>query len=288
MHIILGATGHVGSAAAQTLLDRGEPVTVVLHNPQKAPEWQQKGAQVAIADVHDVEALRQVFRKGQRLFLLNPPASPATDTATEERKTVAALMAAIEGSGLEKIVAESTYGAQPGEQVGDLGVLYEMEQALAAQSIPASIIRAAYYMSNWDAALQTARQSGQVHTFYPPDFQLPMVAPQDLGQVAARLLTEPPARTGLHYVEGPTRYSSADVAAAFADALHKPVAAVETPHTQWPEALRALGFSATAAESFAAMTEITRAGQFPTLATVEHGSTTLQQYIQELARNHPE
>ncbi|MDO7848198.1 NmrA family NAD(P)-binding protein [Hymenobacter sp. M29] len=287
MHIILGADGHVGSATAQALLDRDEPVTAVLHSDRKAAEWQQRGAQVAVADVHDVDALRRIFRQGRRLFLLNPPADPATDAATEERKTVAAIVAALADSGLEKIVAESTYGAQPGDQLGDLGVLYELEQALAAQSIPASIIRGAYYMSNWDAALQTARQSGEVHTFYPPDFKLPMVAPQDLGQAAARLLLEPATQTGLHYVEGPARYSPADVAAAFAAALHRPVVAVETPRAQWPEALHKMGFSDKAAESFAAMTALTLGADFPPLSAVEQGPTTLPQYVRELVQQQP-
>ena len=160
MHIILGSTGHVGSAVVQTLLDQGEVVTAVTHDPGKARAWQDEGAQTAIVDVHDPDALRRVLRAGRRLFLLNPPAAPSTDTDAEERRSLAAILAALKGSGLEKIVAESTYGAQPGERVGDLGVLYEMEQALAAQPIPATIIRAAYYMSNWDALLPTARDQG--------------------------------------------------------------------------------------------------------------------------------
>ncbi|MFS2017377.1 NAD-dependent epimerase/dehydratase family protein [Massilia sp. CT11-108] len=32
MHIIIGGTGHVGSATARALLRRGEPVTVVTRN----------------------------------------------------------------------------------------------------------------------------------------------------------------------------------------------------------------------------------------------------------------
>ena len=62
-----------------------------------------------------------------------------------------------------------------------------------------------HYMSNWDSALPTAQHQGEGHTFYPVDFRLPMVAPHDIGQLVARLLLEPAARTGLHYVEGPAR-----------------------------------------------------------------------------------
>ena len=88
----------------------------------------------------------------------------------------------------------------------------------------------------------------------------------------------------MHYVEGPARYSSADVASAFAAALHRPVAAVETPRAQWPEALHKMGFSDKAAESFVGMTALTLGADFPPLSAVEHGPTTLQQYVQELLK----
>ena len=68
-------------------------------------------AEVPVADVHDVEAMREVFRRGKRLFLLNPPADPSIDTDAVERETARCLLAALEGSGLEKVVAELTYGA---------------------------------------------------------------------------------------------------------------------------------------------------------------------------------
>lgn len=281
MHIILGGTGHVGSAAASALLARNEPVTVVTRRAEHGEPWRKRGAEVAVVDVHDSDALREVFRKGRRAFLLNPPAPTSMDTDVEERKTVAAIVAALDGSGLEKVVAESTGGARPGERCGDLNVLYGLEQALAAQPIPASIIRAGYYYSNWDASLDTARDEGVVHTLFPVDFDLPMVAPEDLGEVAARLLTEPVDSTGLHYVEGPRRYSANDVAAAFAKALGKQVQAVATPREQWVDAFKQMGFSNAAAESYARMTQAVvdkpDAPESPVHCTI-----TLEAYIADL------
>lgn len=284
MYIILGATGHVGSVVAETLLANSELVTIITHTPQKAAEWEQKGATVALADVNNPDELRPVFRQSKRLFLLNPPAAPSTDTAQEERRSLAAILSALAESNIEKVVAQSTYGAQPGEQVGDLGVLYELEQELAKTRRSISIIRGAYYMSNWDMALASAQQEGSVYTFFPTEFKLPMVAPQDLGQVAARLLREPVEKTGLQYVEGPELYSSADVAAAFSSALGKPVKAVETPREQWIPALTALGFSPRAAESMAAMTAITVEKKYDLPDSPLRGTTTLDQYINTLVR----
>ncbi|SKB47984.1 NmrA family NAD(P)-binding protein [Dyadobacter psychrophilus] len=284
MHIILGATGHVGSAVAETLLNQGEPVTIVTRDAGKSEKWKQKGAEVAIADVHDVETLRRVFRRGKRLFLLNPPASPDTDTVAEEKKSLACIIAAVEGSDLEKIVAESTYGAHDGEGVGDLGVLYEMEQKLAETRIPFSVIRGAYYMSNWDWFLETAEQEGKIYSLYPADFKIPMVAPEDLGQFAAQLLTEPIDRTGLYYVEGPEIYGPADVADAFAEALGKPVGTVVIPRTEWIPYLKKSGFSQEAAESMAAMTDVTLEKKFEVSDSPFRGDVSLRAYVAGLVK----
>jgi uncharacterized protein YbjT (DUF2867 family) len=283
MHIILGGNGHIGSVLAQTLLSQGELVTVVSRNPSTIATWQKRGAQVAIVDVHDTLELHHVFTTGKRLFLLNPPANPATDTDVEERKSLISILRAIENSGLEKIVAESTYGAQPGHQIGDLSILYEMEQHLANQPIPFSLIRGAYYMSNWDFSLQTANQDGVIYTFFPVDSILPMVAPRDIGQLAARLMTEPVERTGLHNIEAPERYSPHDVAEAFAKALQKPIKAIEIPPDQWINTMQQMGFSSEAAKSFSNMTTIALKGEFPSPDRVTRGVISLESYIAELA-----
>lgn len=284
MHIILGGTGRVGSAVAMALIAQGEPVTIVTRQPARADEWRRRGARAAIADVHDEAALRRVFEQGERLFLLNPPADPATDTDVEERRTVDAISAALAGSGLSKIVAQSTYGARPGERCGDLTTLHYMEQALQAQPIPFSIVRGAYYMSNWDYSVETAKTSGAIHTLLPADLQLPMVAPRDLGRVAARLLTEPVERVGLHHVEGPDRYSPSDVGAAFAEALGRAVDVVSVPRASWRETFESMGFSAPAAESYARMTAVSVDEQFAAPQGPERGEVSLRQYIAELVQ----
>lgn len=279
MHIILGGTGHVGSAVARALLAAGEPVTIVSHDPAKGADWKAKGAKIAIADIHDVDALRFVFRSGRRAFLLNPPAAPRTDTDAEERRTIAAILAAVDGSGLDKLVVESTYGAQPGERCGDLNTLWELERGIAAQAIPHAINRGAYYFTNWDANLEEVRDAGVLRTMYDADFALPMVAPEDLGAHAASLMTDD--RTGIFYVEGPRPYTPRDVAGAFAAALGRTVRVKTTPRDQWTPAFKAIGFSSPAAESYARMTAATADGPaFPPEAI--RGPTRLEDHIAAL------
>ncbi|WP_149194412.1 NmrA family NAD(P)-binding protein [Luteimonas suaedae] len=278
MHIVLGGTGHVGSAVCAALLARGQPVTVVTRDAARATRQQRLGATIAEADILDTAALRDVFRSGRRAFLLNPPAAPSSDTDEAEHRSVRAIVAALEGSGLEKVVAESTYGAQPGRRIGDLGILHEFERLLSRQPIAVEVIRAAYYISNWDGAVDPAREEGRLDTMIPADFRLPMVAPEDIGEVAAGLMIDDAAGQGPHYVEGPARYTPADVAQAFSHALGRDVEVRAVPRPQWVEAFRAMGFSSAAAESYAGMTARTvDNATWP--AHPIRGTTVLRDYV---------
>lgn len=279
MHIILGGTGQLGSAAARALLERGEPVTVVTRDAARAAGLKAAGAHVAAVDIRDVAALHAVFRGGTRAFLVNPPAAPSGDTDAEERANVTAIMTALEDSGLEQVVAASTYGAHPGERCGDLTVLHEFEEKLRAQTIPAAINRGAYYMSNWCWLLDSVRESGTLPSFFPADFTLPMVAPGDLGRAAARRLLAPVDDDGLRHVEGPRRYTPRDVADAFADVLGMRIEVAAIPREAWAAAFEQSGFSEAAAQSYACMTGTVVAGQGTTPVDPERGSTTLRAYI---------
>ncbi|MHC5234317.1 NAD(P)H-binding protein [Brucella sp. LJL56] len=214
MHIILGGTGQVGSATARALLDAGQDVTIVTRVQGRGADLKEAGARIAVADIRDVDALRNIFRAGKRAFLLNPAADPSMDTDIEERTNVAAIIAALEGAGLEKVVAQSTYGAFEGERCGDLTVLHEMERKLLVQPIPVAINRGAYYMSNWTGMAEAVRENGALPSFFSAALVLPMVAPRDVGQAAARRLMEPVSNTGIQHIEGPERYTAQEVADA--------------------------------------------------------------------------
>jgi uncharacterized protein YbjT (DUF2867 family) len=285
MHIILGGTGKVGSAVARALLSRGEPVTVVSRNARRAAGLKSEGAEVAVADIRDVARLRAVLRTGSRALLVNPPADPSGDTDAEERANVRAILDALDGSGLEKVVAASTYGARAGERCGDLTVLHEFEERLRSQPIPAAINRGAYYMSNWTGMLDPVRKTGRLPSFFPIDLALPTVAPEDLGTAAADRLLTPVDDSGLRHVEGPVRLTPRDVADAFAEVLARPVAVDVIPREMWEETFLGFGFSKEAAASYACMTAAVVDGETERPLDPVRGTTSLREYVGNVLRD---
>lgn len=284
MYILLGGTGHVGSAAAMRLLHEGRQVTIISRSMDKADEWKARGARVEQADVNDAPRLRDILSTGKRLFLLNPPAAPDTDTDLVERKSVACILKAMDGLSPERVVVHSTYGAQPGEDLGDLNVLYELEQELRDKPYPVHVVRAAYYFSNWDMAVDEARAAGRLTSFYPENFSLPMVAPQDLGEAAARFLSADDCPPGIHYVEGPRRYTPRDVADAIGAALGKPVGVRVVAEQDWENAYRQAGFSPSAARSYSRMTDVTLHERYEVPENPVRGNLTLADYFKAHAK----
>ncbi|MDR7127113.1 uncharacterized protein YbjT (DUF2867 family) [Pseudorhodobacter sp. 4114] len=163
-------------------------MTIVTRDEGNGADLKAVGAKIAATDIRDIEATRSVLRSGTRAFLLNPPAHPSGDTGAEERANVAAIISALGGSGLEKVVAQSTYGAFCGERCGDLTVLHQFETALARQPVPTAINRCAYDMSNWTGMADVVQETGTLPSFFPAGLSIPMVAPADLGEAAAKRL----------------------------------------------------------------------------------------------------
>ena len=280
MYIVIGGTGNVGSAVAQTLLNAGKPTTIVTRDVAKAKAWREKGAELAECDIRDTERLREVLTLGRRAFLLNPPADPSSDTNTVELETVACLIEGLRGSGLEMVVAQSTMGARPSGPCGDLNVLYDLEQKLAAQPIPARIVRAAYHFANWDMSIAMARDSGSVDSPIPLDKPLPMVATADIGRRCAELLQGPVGRS-LEAVEGPARYTARYAIALIGEAIGQDVGAKQVKKSDLDPWFRSVGFSAPAAETYSCMTRTLWDEDHDEDVPVYRGNTSLEHYLKQ-------
>lgn len=285
MYVILGASGHIGSVVIDALRASGEKLIAVAHSADKAAAIARDGIEPVVADVTDTGQLRSILQKGRRAFLLNPPADIKGDTNAGELKTASSIAAALEGSGLEKLVLVSTYGALDGAGIGDLSVLYEFERLVKATGIPVAINRGAYYFTNLDMLLQPAKETGRLLTPFPEDMKIPMVSPRDLGEAAAARLRSPSEDIGIDHVEGPERYSFADVAKAFSSRLGRPVTAETIPRERFEEYYLGLGFSWAAARCYAKMAEVTIDTGFEMPTRRHWGRTTLDQHLEALQEN---
>ena len=233
MYIVSGATGNTGSVVAKTLLEKNLPVRVIVRSQKKGEPFAELGAEVAIADLQDAEALTEALKGGTVLYLMNPPAYAAEDQFVETEKVIRAFQTAIANSSLEKIVALSSIGSQLSSGTGNILTTYKLEQAFKDSEIPVTFIRAGSFMENWNAVLETAKTQGVLPSFFQPlDAKVPQVAAADIGRVAADAMQEKTSGTEIKELAG-FWTSPEETAEAFGKILGNEVKAVAVPEDQW-------------------------------------------------------
>ncbi|SAK83732.1 NmrA family protein [Caballeronia pedi] len=233
MYVITGITGQVGGALANALLEAGKPVRAVVRDEKKGVAWSARGCDVALANMTDIGSLADAFEGAEAVFILPPPEFDPAPDFPEAREVIDAIIAALARAKPRKIVCLSTIGAQAA-QTNLLTQRTLLEDALRRQSIPVTFLRPGWFMENcaWD--VDAARGEGVVQSFLQPlDRAIPMVATDDIGGVAARLMQEDWTEMRVVELEGPGRVSPNDIAAAFAEVLGKPVRVEAVPRETW-------------------------------------------------------
>jgi uncharacterized protein YbjT (DUF2867 family) len=238
MYVVSGATGHTGSIVAKTLLEKGLPVRVIVRNQEKGAALAKLGAEVAVADLQDADALTEALKGGKVLYLMNPPSYQSEDQFAELEKVIAAFQTAIENSTLEKIVVLSSIGSQLSSGTGNILTTYKLEQAFGDLDIPVTFIRAGGFMENWNGVLETAKTAGVLPSFFQPlDQKIPQVAAADIGRVAAESMQE--KTTGKEIIElAGFWFSPEETAEAVSKILGRNVKAVAVPEEQWLDILK--------------------------------------------------
>lgn len=234
MYVVSGATGHTGSAVAKNLLKKNLPVRVIVRSREKAAELEKLGAEIAIADLQDADALAGALKDGKVLYLMNPPNYAAEDLLEETEKVIKAFQAAIENnSSLEKIVVLSSFGSQLSSGTGNILTTHRLEKAFENSKIPVTFVRAASFMENWIPVLETAKTEGILPSFFQPlDQKVPQVASADIGRIAAEAMQE--KTSGLEIKELAGFYTSPEeTAEAIGKVLGRDVKVVAVPREQW-------------------------------------------------------
>ena len=241
MYAITGITGKVGGELARTLLAAGQPVRAVVRNSEKGREWAALGCEIALAEMQDASQLARAFKGATGVFILPPSEFDPAPGYPEAQAVIDSVVKALVTSKPNKVLCLSTIGA---DAVHDnlLTQRTMMERALRELPLALTILRPAWFIDNaaWD--VDSARNTGTIHSFLQPmDKAFPMVAAKDVGRAAAELIRE--AWTGVRVVEleGPCPVTPNDLAKAFTSVIGKPVSAVPVPRESWEELFRSQG-----------------------------------------------
>lgn len=287
LYAIMGITGRVGGAVADTLLWSGKKVRGIVRDRAKAASWEAADAELAIADSEDPAALTEAFRGVDGVFAMIPPYFAPAPGFPEARAIIASLRQALEAAQPPAVVLLSSVGAHQSQDLGLITQLHLLEQELAGLEIPQAFIRAAWFLENstWD--VPSAIERGEIDAFLNPlDRLFPMVSTTDIGQLAADTLQEDWDGRRFLELEGPQRYSMQDVAATFSRLLKRPVKASPVARSEWAALFEQQGMPAGRIAPRIEMLDGFNSGwiDFEDSSNIEHhrGPTTMEQVFTEL------
>lgn len=285
MYTITGVTGHVGSATAAALLDRGSAVRVVTRDAARATErhapWTARGAEAATADLADSGALEAAFAGSDGVFVLLPTDPSAGDD--EHRRLADSIATAVERSGVPHVVALSSVGADHAAGTGPIRWLHHLEQRLAGTGAVLTAVRPFHFQEKVETVLDAVTGAGVYPVFADSaDVPLPMVATRDIGAAAAAALLDPPAASEVVDVSGP-QTTEREVAEHLADLLGRPVEVVTLPRGARVAAMVEAGLPPAFAEELAALYAAEEDGLLvPHGDRLVTGATPLRTTLQEV------
>lgn len=283
MFVITGATGNTGSIVAKALLSAGKKVRAVVRNAAKAQALADLGAEIFVADLTDQAALARAFEGAQGVSLMSPPDLSTTDFIADRKALTGKQVQTLAKARVPHVVALSSTGAQHAEGTGPILTTYNLEQQLIAAGIPATFVRASFFVENWGAVLHPVKQDGVLPSFIRADQAIPMSSAPDIGRALANALLEGPQGTKAIELSGPTDVSPNDVAATFAKILGKPVKVVEAPISAVVPTFTSFGISQNIAELFQEMYEGIASGKVaPESGLNLYGTTSLETTLRAL------
>jgi len=206
----------------------------IVRDRSKAARWEDQGVELAVADYRDKAALESAFRDAEGVFVMIPANFAPAAGYPETREIVAGLRQALDASRPPKAVHLSSVGAQHATGLGLITQLHILEQELSTLPIPNAFIRAAWFLENFQWDIPSARERGEIASFlHPLERKFPMVATEDIGHLAAKVLQQQWTGNRFPEIEGPARYSFLDAAETFSRLLDRPVRAVTVPRETW-------------------------------------------------------
>jgi NAD(P)H dehydrogenase (quinone) len=236
--LVTGATGKTGSAVTTQLLKAGYPVRAMVHREDsRSARLKAQGADIALADINDVERVADALKDVQRAYFC-PPYDPYMIQGA-----VAFAVAARE-SGLEQIVGLTQWLSHPSHpslmtrQSWLADRLFSMTPGVAH-----TIINPGFFADSYLVTIGLAAHLG----IFPWIFGKSRNAPpsnEDIGRVAAAVLMDPARHAGKSYrPTGPELLGAEDMARAMGRAVGRPVKVIPTPAWLFMKAARMGGMS---------------------------------------------
>lgn len=189
MFVITGATGQLGRASVERVLERvpASEVAVSVRDPQRAQDLADRGVRVRRGDFTEPATLAEAFEGATRVLLVSGPSG-----AEPHRAAIEAAVAA----GAQRVVYTShmAAGAAPAPLFAPAVGHAETERDLESSGVPATSLRNGFHATSALHVLGRGVETGELRL--PEGGPVCWTAQEDLAVAAAAALLDPERLSG--------------------------------------------------------------------------------------------
>jgi uncharacterized protein YbjT (DUF2867 family) len=239
--LITGATGNVGSAVLDILSSTDANLRALVHDEPKAQSLRDRGVEAILGDFLEPESLAPAL-EGVGTVLLITPIHPE-----QVRQAANVIEAARDSDNDPRIVRLSVAQASHEAPTKNSRQHAQIEEELISSGLPYTLLRPTTFMQNTLATARTVSSEGRIYQPFK-DGKLGMIDARDIGEVAAKVLTEKGHAGKTYTLTGPTAISFYDIAEMLSEVLRKKVNYVPISLEKAKEAMLGMGLSEWKAE----------------------------------------
>jgi NAD(P)H dehydrogenase (quinone) len=227
MIVVTGATGGLGSATVEHLLERvpAGRIGVSVRDTAKARHFADRGVRVRQGSYEDPDALRDSFADAEQVLVVSG-GKPGDDIVDLHRNAIEAAVAA----GARRILYTSQHGAVPGNPYAPSDIHIATEAMLAESGVAWTALRNGAYGA-LDQVLGPWQQTGVIAQ--PKDGPVPYVDRDEVAEATAVILAGDRSFDGPVNLTAPTAVTFDDVARIASDLTGSTVERIVVDDEQW-------------------------------------------------------
>lgn len=252
MILTTGATGQLGSAVVERLLQRTDPsgIAVLVRDPDKAADLAARGVSVRVADYDDTGGLEQAMKGIDRVLLI-PGTAPQQRVQQHQNVIDAAVTAEVALLGF----ASRSLRNIEGSENGLMSDYFETEDRIRRSGLTHVLFRNALYLDTLPQFVGGPQVFDTGVRLPTEDGRGAYALRREMGEALANGMLDHADGNRTYVVAAPEAYSFDDVAAALSELAGRPVAYTRITEEEWvttavdrglpePVARRAAGFFA--------------------------------------------
>jgi len=257
MIVVTGATGRLGGAVVEQLLERvpADAIGVSVRDPAKAAGLAGRGVRVRHGDFDDAGSLTHAFEGAEQVLLVS--AATTGEAAVQQHRTA---IGAAATAGVRRIVYTSHMGVNPASPFAPMPDHAATEAMLEESGLAFTALRNGFYASSGLMLLGRALETGEVAA--PADGPVSWTDHDDLAEAAAIVLTEGGVDGPTPPLTGTEALDLADIATIAADVTGRPIRRTVVPDAEYRATLVGHGVPEPAADLLVDLFTASRQGEF--------------------------